>query len=52
MDDADAEAEVGGTAKNPALSMTQVEADHLNDLWQRVRQFLNGKDDDGNQVEH
>ena len=52
MDDAAAEAEVGGKPKNPALSMKQEDADALNELWSRMRQFLNGKDDEGNQVEH
>ena len=32
--------------------MTMAQADQLNDLWARVRQFLNGKDADGQDVEH
>ena len=40
-----------GAASTTAAN-TSVNADRLNDLWQRVRYFLNGKDEDGNDVEH
>ena len=52
MDDAAAEAEVDGTTRNPALVTTPEEAERLNELWARVRLFLNGKDESGNDVEH
>ena len=38
--------------KGPSIGMTMAQADQLNELWQRVRQFLNGKDDQGQDVEH
>ena len=40
---------VGGNAS--ALN-TSVNTEHLNALWQRIKYFLNGKDELGNDVEH
>ena len=38
-------------AANTSLNVSQ-SAEDLNNLWQRIRSFLNGRDDEGNLVEH
>ena len=39
------------TSNNPVANIS-ANSESLNQLWQRVRYFLNGKDDLGNDVEH
>jgi hypothetical protein len=46
--DSMAEAEAGNASDNNI----SVNSEQLNNLWQRIRYFLNGKDDEGNDVEH
>ena len=38
-------------ATNTSLNVSQ-SAEDLNNLWQRIRAFLNGRDEEGNLVEH
>ena len=46
--DSMAEADAANTSENNL----SVNSEHRNNLWQRIRNFLNGKDDEGNDVEH
>ena len=46
----DSAAAAGNNAS--AANVSTVSSDELNNLWQRVRYFLNGKDELGNDVEH
>lgn len=39
------------TSSNPVANIS-ANAENLNNLWERVRYFLNGKDDMGHDVEH
>lgn len=39
-------------AKDVSTANISLDSENLNALWQRVRYFLNGKDELGNEVEH